>query len=143
MGNDVDGADVVSATDVWYWGAGGTLKPSSRAWAARDGGAILDDDHVGTTRATPAADYCAEAVLSSGNLETWVAPLAGGRYAVALLNRSPAPEELTATWRALGLRGTYAVRDVWAGRDAGDFAGSYAATVPGKGVALLVLAPRP
>lgn len=92
-------------------------------------------------RATPAADYCAEAVLSSGNLETWVAPLAGGRYAVALLNRSPAAEELTATWRALGLRGTYAVRDVWAGRDAGDFAGSYAATVPGKGVALLVLAP--
>ncbi|KAH8061828.1 alpha-galactosidase [Aureococcus anophagefferens] len=102
-----------------------------RAWAARDGGAILDDDHVGTVRATPAADYCAEAVLSSGNLETWVAPLAGGRYAVALLNRSPAAEELTATWRALGLRGTYAVRDVWAGRDAGD-RGILRATVRAK-----------
>ncbi|KAH8043981.1 alpha-galactosidase [Aureococcus anophagefferens] len=139
MGNDADGARRRPATDAWYWGAGGPQVVARVGRARRR-------RHPGRPRRhrprDARADYCAEAVLSSGNLETWVAPLAGGRYAVALLNRSPAAEELTATWRALGLRGTYAVRDVWAGRDAGDFAGSYAATVPGKGVALLVLAPR-
>ncbi|KAH8052082.1 alpha-galactosidase [Aureococcus anophagefferens] len=136
MGNDVDGADVVPATAS---GTGAPAGPSSRrrAWAARDGGAILDDDHVGTVRATPAADYCAEAVLSSGNLETWVAPLARGAR-----RRAPQP---VARGRAHGdvarsASGARAVRRL--GGPRAWRLPRVAATVPGKGVALLVLAPR-
>ena len=36
---------------------------------------------------------------------------------------------------------TFALRDVWAGADLGDFTGGYTATVPSEATAYLVLTP--
>ena len=62
---------------------------------------------------------------------------------MALFNRSPRPEDLVASWPALGLAGRFAVRDVWEAADLGVHADSVAARVPAKGVKLLVLSPAP
>ena len=61
--------------------------------------------------------------------------------AVSLLNRSPTAQNITAEWSALGLEAgeRRSVRDVWAGAEAGEAAGSYSAEVAAWGVALLVL----
>lgn len=74
-----------------------------------------------------------------------MAPLAGGRWAAALFNRSPAVDSITLDWGVLdGVAPTaqFDVRDVWAGADRGSFTGSYTAPeVDSHGVALLVLTP--
>ena len=121
--------------------AGGRhLHPSSRLWAGRDSGTILDDDGVGNAVPSPAAEWCAEAV-QPGNLEVWASPLSGHRLAVSLLNRSPTAQTISADWAALGLASgaKRAVRDVWQAKDVGEHSGSYSVEVGAFDVALLVL----
>ena len=57
----------IDTFDVWYWGNGSVsegrqLHPSSRLWATKDSGSILDDDNVGSWVESPAGEWCAEAV---------------------------------------------------------------------------------
>jgi hypothetical protein len=84
--------------DAWAAAAASTggyhLHPSSRLWAGRDSGTILDDDGVGNMVPSPAAEWCSEAV-QPGNLEVWASPLSGHRLAVSLLNRSPTAQNIT------------------------------------------------
>jgi hypothetical protein len=136
----------------------------SRAWfvGAVDGklppdATLLDDDHVGGSSPRSAAEWCAEAV-EGGGLEVWAAELSGARIAVALFNRTPDEEKITARWKevlrvvdnasdfqttsssagdAAGIR--LAVRDVWKEEDVGVFAEGYTASVPGYGTVLLVV----
>ena len=78
-------------------------------------------------------------------LEVWAGPLSGGRIAVALFNRSPGMDSITATWAAIGANAgqAYAVRDIWAGADRGTFTGSYtAAAVSSHAAAFLILSPQ-
>ena len=152
----------VGTFDVWYWSdagntssaAAGTapqasftpsggrhLHPSSRLWATKDSGSILDDDNVGNSTPSPSGEWCAEAV-QPGNLEVWAAELSGHRLAVSLLNRSPTAQNITVDWSTLGLRSgdKWKVRDVWRREDAGvAVTGGYTAEVEALGVALLVL----
>eukprot|EP01046_Picozoa_sp_COSAG06_P040980 COSAG06_NODE_5025_length_3782_cov_10.424654_5_plen_335_part_00 len=152
----------VGTFDVWYWSdtvntssaAAGTgpkallapsggrhLHPSSRLWATKDSGSILDDDNVGNSTPSPSGEWCAEAV-QPGNLEVWAAELSGHRLAVSLLNRSPTAQNITADWSTLGLPSgdKWKVRDVWRREDVGvAVMGSYTAEVEALGVALLVL----
>ena len=83
-------------------------------------------------------------LVPGGVLETWAGPLAGGRWAVALWNRSPNADAVEVRFADLGAADAgdrFAVRDVWAAADRGVFADAYAATVDAFGVALLVLTP--
>jgi len=76
----------------------------------------------------------------STTLEVWSKRLSGkDTFAVALLNRTDAPADITVTWSALGLpSGSAGVRDLWAKQDRGSFPNQYTATqVPSHGVALL------
>jgi hypothetical protein len=67
-------------------------------------------------RACPATVY---------DVQVWAAPLALGRVAVTLFNRSPAPDSITASWEVLGLApsASFDVFDVWAGASRGVFSG--------------------
>ena len=80
-------------------------------------------------------------MLAAGGLEVWAAEIAGGRRAVSLLNRAPAPANITASWAALGLGPRAQVRDVWAGADRGVHLDGYTGEVPAFGARLLVVAP--
>jgi hypothetical protein len=110
---------------------------------AQDTAGILDDDSVGGVGRGGA--FCLD-LATSGALEVWAVPLAGGKIGVALWNRSPAADAMVVQWGDVGAQAgrAYAVRDVWAAQDAGIHMDSYApaAPVPAKGTVLLVLTPQ-
>ena len=102
---------------------------------------IIDDDLIG--HVTSGGDFCLD-IMTGGMLEVWAGPLVGGRIAVALFNRSPGVDTISALWADIGAGAgrAYLVRDVWAGADRGAFTGSYAATVPAHSTVFLVLSPQ-
>ena len=107
---------------------------------ARDAATIWDNDFVQPPAQSGAA-FCLD-LVAAGGLETWAAPLAGGRVAAALLNRSPGPDTITVQWADIGLPAgsTAHVFDAWTG-DLGVHMDSFAMTVASKDVALLTLTP--
>lgn len=64
-------------------------------------------------------------IRDDGDLEVWVKELSGKRYAVALLNKSANPADITVTWKELGLKGKFNVRDLWLHKNVGKFKGSF------------------
>jgi len=82
-------------------------------------------------------------VVQRGALEAWTRPLAGGRTAVALFNRSDAPAKIAASFAELAIAGRANARDVWARRSFDLPEGSVSADVEPHGVVLLVLEPAP
>jgi hypothetical protein len=72
----------------------------------------------------------------------WIRPLATG-YAVLLMNMDPAgAHDISTTWSALGISGTYNMRDLWAHASAGSSSSGYTATaVPAWGSVMLLLTP--
>jgi alpha-galactosidase len=71
--------------------------------------------------------------------EVWAKVLSGANArAVALLNRSDAPAEISVQWADLGLpSGPAKVRDLWRREDLGIFGGGYTGNVPPHGVVLI------
>jgi alpha-galactosidase len=79
-------------------------------------------------------------------IEVWFKPLVGGDWAMAILNRNSAPQQVTFDWSKewvgdnLSNRNaefgttTYVVRDLWAKRDTGRTTQPLSVTVPGHGV---------
>lgn len=84
-------------------------------------------------------------VKSSNGLEIWVKPLGtdGTTKAVALLNRNSTTSDITVNWSDIGVSGSVYVRDLWAKADKGSFTGSYTATVPSHGTAMLKITTAP
>ena len=106
-------------------------------------GRVRDDDGTGRVLLADAAQYCVEATRG-GNLETWWAPLSGGRHALALFNRSPSADVIAVAWKQLpGLQPSsrVSVRDVWLKEDTGVHLEGFRATVPAHGTSLFVLTP--
>lgn len=56
-------------------------------------------------------------VTEKGMSVVYAKPLEDGSVAVGLFNRGEVEEEITATWRELGLRGEQTVRDIWKQED--------------------------
>ena len=93
---------------------------------------------VAATHTAP-ADGCSQ----DGYCQVWVRPLADGGWAMALYNRNNATATITGQFASLPVAGaamvaggtarqlapptSLAVRDVWAGKDLGTFAGGYTA----------------
>jgi alpha-galactosidase len=85
------------------------------------------------------------------SLETWLKPLAGGKWAVAFLNRSRKPQPVRFDWQATPItdevakvelnaaKTTYRLRNPWAKKDVGTTKKPFAATVPSHDVVVLVL----
>jgi len=88
------------------------------------------------------------------DVEYWFKPLAGGAWALMVLNRNAAPREAGFDWKAnpvqdelSGASATfgsqrYDLRDLWNGRSAGNTSKPLAVTVPGHDLLLLRLSPR-
>ncbi len=81
-------------------------------------------------------------VAQEGSGQVWSKPLTGGQAAVALLNRSAQPLQITTTASTAGLRSaaSYTVHDLWAGTTE-QTAGAISATVPPDSVVLYRVAP--
>ena len=58
-------------------------------------------------------------------MEVWVKELSGNRRAVALLNRSDRPADISFTGEEIGLSGKRRVRDLWSHRDLGFYEDAY------------------
>jgi hypothetical protein len=127
--------------------AGGAEEAAGRGrWLLREGGALLAADRAAIVeydaagaRSVPGGDFCLD--LAPGQLETWCGPLAGGRVAVSLLNRSPAPANITVDFSQCNASQTNAVRDIWAAADRGSATASFTAEVDTIQAVFLVLTP--
>ena len=87
----------------------------------------IDQDRLGRA---------ASRIAQDGDAEVWVKPLSGGAWAIALFNRGGAPRQMGAARNLVPGAGALAVRDVWAGKDLGEFS-QLETTVPAHGVVLL------
>ncbi len=84
-------------------------------------------------------------------VEVWFKPLTGSDWAMAVLNRSESPYQLSFDWKREQVGDTfskrearfdatwYAVRDLWTGRDLGTTRRTLSATVPAHDVLMLRL----
>jgi hypothetical protein len=126
------------------------FSPTGTSIQAADTAGIINDNLIGNV--THGGEYCLT-LRTAGMLETWTVPLAGGRWAAALVNRSPAPAAMTLWWAdlnawapqgyAVANTARFEVQDVWLSTSEGVYAGSYTGTapVPAHGVTLLMLSP--
>lgn len=76
-------------------------------------------------------------------LEVWAAPLAGGRFAVVLFNRSPGDDSIVVQWADIGAdpSSRLDVYDVWAKANRQTYIGNYTAAVPARATVYLLLTP--
>ena len=106
-----------------------------------DRAAVRDDDKMGGV--TFGGDFCLD-LVRDGDAEVWAGPLAGNKWAVALLNRNPsANATITANWTTFNASAgaSFMVRDIWAGEDIGAHQGGFTSSVPPQAVVYLLLSP--
>jgi len=76
--------------------------------------------------------------VKSGDLETWIKPLADGSVAVGVVNLGASTAQATVKAADLGLPATVSqARDLWAHQDVRFAGGAYAASIPSHGTLLL------
>ena len=63
--------------------------------------------------------------------------LADGSRAIGLFNLAQSPQEISVTWKQLGLAGPQRVRAVWAHLDLGTLPEKFSARIPRHGVMLI------
>ncbi len=82
-------------------------------------------------------------LFTRGNEIAWVAdvPHTRAKY-VALFNLGKSPEEITVTWRELGIAGKAAVRDLWKTENLGNYNGQFSAEINPHGAGLYKIGPR-
>ena len=91
------------------------LSNDLRSLSAEDSRILLNKEIIAIDQ--DALGKAAERKVNTPTHQIFVRPLADGSHAVAVLNASDKPLTLTADFKALGLNGKYAVRDVWQHRD--------------------------
>jgi alpha-galactosidase len=78
-------------------------------------------------------------VSAVGPVEIWAKPLKSGAKAIGLFNRDDTALPITLKLSDVGFTAGAKARDVWQAKDLGKLQGTYTATVPRHGVALLIL----
>lgn len=81
----------------------------------------------------------ASRIRKDGDIEIWAKDLDGGARAVGLFNRGRWKADITLPFADLGLKGSYAARDLWRQQDLGVHAKDITRSVPRHGVVLLRL----
>jgi alpha-galactosidase len=78
-------------------------------------------------------------VWKDGDREVWSKELQNGSRAVILFNRGTADAEISAPWEVLGYPGhvSASVRDLWAGKDLGQFKYKFSTTVAAHSVMMV------
>ena len=84
----------------------------------------------------------ARPVSPVGTAQTWGMRNKDGSYTIALFNLGSFPAQVSANWTSFGFAGKATVRDVWAGRNIGTYAGGISATVPSHGTKLYRVTPK-
>ncbi len=79
-------------------------------------------------------------VAKDGDREVWEKALADGSHAVGLFNLGQDAATVTVNFSDLKLKGSHAVRDLWAHQDKGKVRDKFEATVPSHGVVLVKIA---
>jgi len=105
---------------------------------------VVIDDPSWTFRVSTGTPLGVQGMLvqePAPDLQVWSKPLADGSRAVVLLNRSGLQTVVTASWRALGVRGSARVRDLWSHSDVGAMTDRFNATVPAHGVVMVRITP--
>ncbi len=103
---------------------------------------IITNPEVIAVDQDPLGLQCVKVSEESPGLQVWAKPLIGsGRRAVVLLNRTTRSAPISVRWSELGLQPSAdaAVRDLWAHKDLGSYAHSYAANVSGHDVVMLTI----
>ncbi len=95
----------------------------------------IDQDELGAAAALVLED-------AARDTQIWARPLADGSMAFALLNADAEEQVVAIPFARLGMRGKWAVRDLWRQKDEGVFADAYAVSVPGHATHLVKLSPR-
>jgi len=82
-------------------------------------------------------------VAEKNGVEVWSGELSGKSYGVILFNRNAGNETIAAQWTDLGLTPTarYTLRDLWAHKDIGVFAGNYSTLVESHSVKVYKFTP--
>src|SRR5271170_4760292 len=78
-------------------------------------------------------------LYQSADLDVWTKPLSNGRVAVGLFNRSWGDRDVSVDLAEIGFKNGANLRDVWSQKNLGLRSGVYTATVPRRGVALLIV----
>jgi alpha-galactosidase len=132
-------APLIVGTDV------PALKPEIRAILANRGIVAIDQDKLGVA---------AFKWIARPGLDVWARPLAGGRWAVALLNRGDTPRAARIEWAAVGLEDnlkgkradfaatTYRLTDAWTGKPAGTTAAPLERTIAPRDTLVFTLDPN-
>jgi alpha-galactosidase len=83
-------------------------------------------------------------VKRRGDTEIWSKEMTDGSRAVALLNRGSAETRITLEWTDIGYPAHLgaAVRDLWGHKNLDHAKGSFSASVPSHGVAMLLVRPE-
>ncbi len=122
----ISGAPLLAGNDLT------TMSAETRTILTNREVIAIDQDPLGKQGTKVAEDH--------SGLQVYSKVLDGtGRRAVVLLNRTGSAGNITARWSDLGLSGTAAVRNVWAGADAGSFTSSYTTNVPAHEAVLLTV----
>ena len=98
--------------------------------------ALLTNDEVLAINQDPLG-RAGRRVLQDARTEVWIKDLKDGSLAIGLFNRGPNPASVTLPFRVAGLTGRLALRDLWARRALGPYAGSVTLPLPPHGAALL------
>ncbi len=96
----------------------------------------LDQDELGQP---------ASRVARTGSTEVWKKNLAGGSWALALLNRGEAPAAIDVRWEVLELKpgDAFVLRDLLSGENLGTFSGRFQATVSPHATKVVRAVPGP
>ncbi len=95
----------------------------------------VDQDELGAAAALVLKD-------KASSTEVWARPLADGSMAFALLNADIEERPIAFDFARLGMKGRWAVRDLWRQADEGVAEGRYEVSVPGHATHLIKLSPR-
>jgi alpha-galactosidase len=82
-------------------------------------------------------------IRKDGDLEVWARPLSDGSRAVILFNRGKSESEVSVSWDEIAYPNHIAakVRDLWAHKDVGWFAGAYSSKVAPHSAAMVKITP--
>jgi alpha-galactosidase len=76
-------------------------------------------------------------VFQEGPIDIWVKALVDGSKAVGIFNKGGPRDPITVRFQQIGVGKSAAVRDLWSGKDLGQFNNSFTADVPAHGVVLV------
>lgn len=80
-------------------------------------------------------------IRDDGDLEVWSKTLSGNRRALALLNKSNAPADITVMWEEIGLQGKLKVTDLWQHKRLGRIERSFTGkSIPSHEALILLIA---